>query len=56
MTKQILYNKRIPELIRYFLESEAYREHNEENHIKDTIETMPDFVDKIYVVDGGSTG
>ena len=29
--------------------------HNEENHIKDTIETLPDFVDKIYVVDDGST-
>ena len=29
--------------------------HNEENHIKDTIETLPDFVDKIYVIDGGST-
>ena len=65
MTKQILYKKEIPELIRYFLESKAYREHtigvvvlahNEENHIKDTIETLPDFVDKIYVVDDGSTG
>jgi glycosyltransferase involved in cell wall biosynthesis len=29
--------------------------HNEENHIKDTIETLPDFVDRIYVVDDGST-
>ena len=29
--------------------------HNEENHIKDTIETLPDFIDKIYVVDDGST-
>ena len=29
--------------------------HNEENHIKDTIETLPDFVDKIYVIDDGST-
>ena len=29
--------------------------YNEENHIKDTIETLPDFVDKIYVVDDGST-
>ena len=29
--------------------------HNEENHIKDTIETIPDFVDKIYVIDDGST-
>ena len=28
---------------------------NEENHIKDTVETLPDFVDKIYVVDDGST-
>ena len=28
--------------------------HNEENHIKDTIETLPDFIDKIYVVDDGS--
>ena len=28
---------------------------NEENHIKDTIETLPDFVDKIYVIDDGST-
>lgn len=63
MTKQI-NNERIPELIRYFLESEAYGEHtiggvvpayNEENHVKDTIETQPDFVDKIDVVDDGST-
>ena len=29
--------------------------HNEENHIKDTSETLPDFVDKIYVIDDGST-
>ena len=29
--------------------------HNEEKHIKDTIGTLPDFVDKIYVVDDGST-
>ena len=29
--------------------------HNEENHIKDTIETLPDFVDKIYVIDDGNT-
>ena len=29
--------------------------HNEENHINDTIETLPDFVDKIYVTDDGST-
>ena len=29
--------------------------HNEENHVKDTIETLPDFIDKIYVVDDGST-
>ena len=29
--------------------------HNEEKHIKDTIETLPDFVDKIYVIDDGST-
>ena len=29
--------------------------HNEENHIKDTVETLPDFVDKIYVIDDGST-
>jgi glycosyltransferase involved in cell wall biosynthesis len=29
--------------------------HNEENHIKDTVETLPDFVDKIYVVDDGCT-
>ena len=29
--------------------------YNEENHIKDTIETLPDFVDKIYVIDDGST-
>jgi glycosyltransferase involved in cell wall biosynthesis len=29
--------------------------HNEENHIKDTIETLPVFVDKIYVIDDGST-
>ena len=29
--------------------------YNEENHIKDTIETLPDFVDKIYVVDDGSS-
>jgi glycosyltransferase involved in cell wall biosynthesis len=29
--------------------------YNEENHIKDTVETLPDFVDKIYVVDDGST-
>ena len=29
--------------------------HNEENHIKDTIETLPDFVDKIYIIDDGST-
>ena len=29
--------------------------HNEENHIKDTIETLPYFIDKIYVVDDGST-
>ncbi len=28
---------------------------NEENHIKDTVETLPDFVDKIYVVDDGGT-
>lgn len=28
--------------------------HNEENHVKDTIETLPDFVDRIYVVDDGS--
>jgi len=27
MTKQILYKKEIPELIRDFLESKAYREH-----------------------------
>ena len=65
MTKQILYKKEIPELIADFLESKAYREHaigvvvpayNEENHIKDTIEPLPEFVDKIYVVDEGSTG
>ena len=29
--------------------------HNEENHIKNTIEALPDFVDKIYVIDDGST-
>ena len=29
--------------------------HNEENYIKDTIEALPDFVDKIYVIDDGST-
>ena len=29
--------------------------YNEEKHIKDTIETLPDFVDKKYVVDDGST-
>jgi len=29
--------------------------HNEENHIEDTIDTLPDFIDKIYVVDDGST-
>ena len=29
--------------------------YKEENHIKDTIETLPDFIDKIYVVDDGST-
>ena len=29
--------------------------YNEENHVKDTIETLPDFVDKIYVIDDGST-
>ncbi len=29
--------------------------YNEENHIKDTIETIPDFVDRIYVIDDGST-
>ena len=29
--------------------------HNEENHIKDTVEALPDFVDKIYVVDDRST-
>lgn len=29
--------------------------YNEENHVKDTIETLPDFIDKIYVVDDGST-
>ena len=29
--------------------------HNEENHIKDTIETLPVFVDKIYIIDDGST-
>ena len=28
--------------------------YNEGNHIKDTIETLPDFVDRIYVVDDGS--
>ena len=28
--------------------------YNEANHIKDTIETLPDFVDRIYVVDDGS--
>jgi glycosyltransferase involved in cell wall biosynthesis len=28
--------------------------YNEENHVKDTIETLPDFIDKIYVVDDGS--
>ena len=31
------------------------RAHNEENHIKDTIETLPEFVDTIYVIDDGST-
>ena len=29
--------------------------HNEENHIKDMVETLPDFVDKIYVADDGCT-
>lgn len=29
--------------------------YNEEDHIRDTIETMPDFVDKIYIVDDEST-
>ena len=29
--------------------------YNEGYHIKDTIETLPDFVDKIYVIDDGST-
>ena len=28
--------------------------YNEENHVKDTVETIPDFVDRIYVVDDGS--
>ena len=28
---------------------------NEENHIKDMVETLPDFVDKIYVADDGCT-
>ena len=28
--------------------------YNEGNHIKDTIETLPEFVDKIYVIDDGS--
>ena len=28
--------------------------YNEEDHIEDTIKTLPDFVDKIYVVDDGS--
>ena len=28
--------------------------YNEENHIKDTVETLPDFIDKLYVVDDGS--
>ena len=28
--------------------------YNEGNHIKDTIETLPDFVDRIHVVDDGS--
>ena len=29
--------------------------HDEEKHIRTTIETLPDFVDKIYVIDDGST-
>jgi glycosyltransferase involved in cell wall biosynthesis len=28
--------------------------YNKGNHIKDTIETLPDFIDKRYVMDDGS--